>query len=350
MKPIIACVLFLFLTSSYSKTIEVNDFVGRKIKLNSNHQKIICLGPGALRIITYLNASHLVVGVEQFEKLRPKGRPYWLANKGLNMLPVIGPGGPAGIGRVPDLEKVLKVRPDVIFVTMMTKKKADLFQKEINIPVVVLSYGRFASFDEVVLDSIMLAGKIVGKEKRAKEIINFVKRLKDDLKKRSRNINLKKRVYIGAIGFKGGHGIESTDSSYIPFEWLNVLNVAQKIKMKGHHFINKEHLLTLNPDYIFIDGLGRALFLEDYKRRKTFYYNLSAFKNKKVFSLFPFNLYTTNIGTVFVNSYAIGKTLYPKEYEDIDLSKKAQEIYGFFVGKKVFFEMEKDFGKLLEIF
>ncbi len=44
--------------------------------------------------------------------------------------------------------------------------------------------------------------------------------------------------------------------------------------------------------------------------------------------------------------HAVGKILYPEAFPDIDLRKKADETFRFFVGAPVNDRMEKDFGVL----
>ena len=103
------------------------------------------------------------------EKNLPAGRPYWYANQALARLPVIGPGGPANINKDPDLEAVLSVKPQLIFITQTEPARVEALQRKLSIPVVLLSYGKVGSFDSVVYDSLRLVGKIMGVEKRAEK-------------------------------------------------------------------------------------------------------------------------------------------------------------------------------------
>lgn len=78
-------------------------------------------------------------------------------------------------------------------------------------------------------------------------------------------------MYLGAISAKGPHGITSTKAFFTPLNWLRVQNVADKIGKQGHLFIDKEMLLSWNPDYIFIDTGGLNLVREDYIKYREFY-------------------------------------------------------------------------------
>jgi iron complex transport system substrate-binding protein len=326
----------------------VVDLEKRTVEVPQNPERILCLGPGSLRLICYLGMTKKVAGAERFEKSPPVGRAYLWANPGLAKLPVIGPGGPAAINKEPDLEAVLKVNPQLIFISNMEPSKAEALQKKLNIPVVILSYGGFATFDDIVFDSLRLAGTILKAEKRAEEMVAFIEGARRDLLKRTEGYeeSKKPRVYIGGIGFRGTQGIESTDASYFPLDWVRARNLAKEVLPRGHAFVDREKILSWDPDLLFIDGGGLGNIRQDYQKKTEFYRHLKAFKNRKVFLLFPYNWYVTNIDTAVADAFAAGKILYPQSFADMDPKKKADEIYTFLLGKPVYPNLEKEFGEL----
>jgi iron complex transport system substrate-binding protein len=328
--------------------ITVTDMAKRIVKVPQNPQRIICLSSGTLRLIVYLGATDKVVGVEDFEKTRPSARPYILAHPELAKQPTVGPGGPASINKEPDLEAVLKVRPDVIFISYMEASNADALQKKLNIPVVVLTHGRFASFDELVYSSLRVAGKILKADQRAEEVIGYIENSRKDLLTRTKAIpeDKKPTVYVGAVGYKGVQGIESTDASFTPLEWVAAKNIAKTIAPKDHLFLDREKLLVLNPEIIFIDGGGLNLVKQDFEKKPEYYEGLKAFRENKVYLTYPFNYYVTNVSTAIADAYAVGKILYPASFEDVSPGAKADEIYTFLYGKPLYQQMEKDFGPL----
>ena len=328
----------------------VEDMVGRTVHLKAAPQRIVCVGPGALRLVVYLEAHDRLVGVEAMEKQHPAGRPYWLANPRFKTFPVIGPGGAGSINKKPDMEAVLRVRPDLIVATYLETAVADNVSATLNIPVLVLSYGELAVFDQQVYDSLRLAGNVLGRQDRAEAVIEFIQRVRKDLGRRTADVaaETKPGVYVGGIGYRGTHGIESTQRDYIPLEWNHAVNVAQRVKatIGSNVFVDKEVLLSLNPDVIFIDSAGLPLVMEDYRRKPDFYRALKAFEQKQVYTLFPFNYYTTNIDTAMADAYAIGKVLYPARFADVDLGAKADAIYTFLVGRPVYAAMQAEYGQL----
>ncbi len=347
--PVICLFIFGFtFLCNASPLIEITDMAGRSVKTPLDPERIICLGPGSLRLIVYLNAQSKVVGVEDMEKMNPDGRPYWIASPELHELPSCGPGGPAGTGKKPDLEKVLSLKPDVIFTTYMEDTMADDIQNTLNIPVILLSYGEYATFDEAVYKSLVTAGKILNRENRAKAVVEYIESLRKDFNSRTAHIDKNKRplVYVGGVGYRGSHGIESSEQSYIPFKWINADNAAERVKAStgSHVFMNKEMLLSLDPDVIFIDGGGISLVKDDFNKKPEYYRVLKAFREKQVYSLFPFNWYATNIGTALADACVIGKVLYPDEFKDMNPEYRANEIYRFLTGAPVYSQMAEYYG------
>lgn len=187
--------------------------------------------------------------------------------------------------------------------------------------------------------------KIIQREERAQEVIEFFAGAENDLLKRTENISddEKPEVYIGGLCAKGAHGIDSTSSNYAPFNAVNAKNVASSLDVAKQVFISKEQLLEWNPEIIFIDTGSYALIKEDYEKNSEYYESLDAFKNGKVYTQFPYNYYTTNYDIALANAYYIGKIVYPERFSDINIEEKSDEIYEFLVSKAVYSEMAENY-------
>jgi len=74
----------------------VEDILGRKVALPQEINRVVAIGPGMLRLVCYLNATDLLVGVEESETSWGfTGRDYAMAyGESFRNLPIIGPGGP----------------------------------------------------------------------------------------------------------------------------------------------------------------------------------------------------------------------------------------------------------------
>lgn len=320
---------------------QVTDLSGRTVEFSGTAERVVAIGPGSLRFVCYVNGANKVIGIENFEKASPSGRPYYMANSSLfSKLPVIGQGGP---GAQPDAERIVKIKPDVIFTCLTDKAQADKLQRKTGIPVVDLDYGTASTFSQEVYDSIKLVGKIIGEEKRAQEVVDYLEKCKKDLNDRTKDIpdSEKPSVYLGALCMYGCHGIDSTSAKYPPFEAVNAKNVVDETGQSGAVIIDREKILIWDPDIIFIDSGGYQLVLDDYKENPEFYKSLSAVKNGRVYGLLSYNWYWTNVETAVADAYYVGKVLYPDKFKDIDPVKKANEIYKFMVGKELYDEMAK---------
>ena len=336
-------------SQSDNEQVIVTDLLGREVSIPAAIERVVALGPGTLRLLAYAGNLDFVVGVEQMDADSPTGKPYMLANPDLAILPVIGQGGP---NNAPDPEKILTVSPDVIFTTYAFEPAtADELQSITGIPVVVLSYGgsgfgTTAIFDQTVQNSILLVGQICGTMGKAQAAVDFILQAQQDLEARTKDIPESERptVYVGGLGSRGTHGIESTQGQYALLDVIYARNVVDEIGESGSIMIDREMLLEWNPDFIFIDQGGFAAVLEDYQKNPTFYESLSAVQNSQIYTQLPYNYYNTNIGTAIADAYYLGKILYPDAFADVDPVQKADEIYQALLGQPVYIQMAAAFG------
>jgi iron complex transport system substrate-binding protein len=335
-----------------SQGITITDMMGREVTLDAPATSVIAIGPGALRLYVYAGNLDYVVGVEQMETGDVSGKPYMLANPDLATLPVIGQGGP---NNAPDPEKILTVAPDVIFSTYSTDAAAaDELQAQTGIPVVVINYGGFgvtSIFGENIQKSLMVIGQTIGDTTKAEASFAFIQQAREDLEGRTVDIadEDKPSVYVGGLGSRGAHGIESTQGTYALLDVIHANNVVDETGESGSVMIDKEKLLEWDPDYIFIDQGGYASVLEDYQNTPDFYNVLSAVKNGNLYSQLPYNYYSTNIDTAIADAYFLGKVIYPDAFADIDPAEKADEIYTGLLGVGVYEQMQEKFGGFGEL-
>ncbi|MBC7330823.1 MAG: iron ABC transporter substrate-binding protein [Synergistetes bacterium] len=341
-------IFFLLLSTVYaSEKVKVTDLYGREVEVPREAKRVIAIGPGALRLVVYLQALDKVVGVERAEKAwEVYTRPYRLANPQIAELPTIGVGGPDN--PQPNVEEILRVKPDVIFATVRPEYAQSL-QEKLNIPVLAINYGTLGNFrTKELFQSIRLMGKVLGKSERAEEVISYIENIVKDLNERTKDASKPSKVYVGGLGFKGRHGITSTSPTFPPFEVNNIVeeNIARKIEVSRHVFVDKEFLLKEQPEVIFLDLGNLHLVRQDYAKDKAFYRSLDAFRNGRVYGIYSFNFYNTNVEQALVDSYWVGKVLMPERFKDIDIKRKANEIYRFFVGKELYEEISSKYGEL----
>jgi len=334
-------------SSTSSGYIEVVDFANRTVKVPNNVSRIVALGPGMLRLVAYLNATDLLVGVEASEQLwDPLGRDYAMAYAELfKKLPVVGLGGP----RNPlDPEKIRAVRPDLVIVHKLYAQMYDpnRLSREVDAPVIVLDYGRAGYLDiGSIKQALRLLGKVLHREERADELCRYIDELVNDLEKRTEGIKEKPSVYIAAVSYKGRQPFTSSQSPFPPLTLINTSSIVDEVAVKpGFISVDFEYLLRKQPNIIFIDLNNLDIVVQDFKKDPSKYCALNAFRGERVYTILPFNYYHTNVATALADAYYIGKVLYPSRFADVDPVEKANEIFRVFLGKPLYGEFIKDYG------
>ena len=311
--------------------------LGRQVTVPSDVERIVAIRAGTLRLLLYMETADMIVGIEEGDARSE--RPYLTPFPELRNLPVIGPI------MVGDAELILNVRPDVIFTSYSTVGEANALQQKTGIPVIALECPEMATAArDTLYASLRLIGKVLNKKERADTLINYMETMIAELEKRTANIpeNNKLSVYVGGVQYSGAKGITSTQPYFPPFTFTNAANVASELEKRviSHvrgTFIDKEQLLLWNPDVIFIDETGLILSLEDIKTGRGLE-GLKAFQTGNFYALLPYNNYAINYEMVLINSWFVGKTLYPEIFSDIEIGEKGNEISEMFFGKRVFDE------------
>ena len=325
-----------------SKSIELTDMEGRKIQLKGDIKRVVAIG-SALRLYTYVAGADKLVGVERKQQSVATGRPYIMANPSLENLPIIGEGHPDD----PDPELIMQVDPDVVIAgDIMDRKTLEQMQKRTGVPVVITSQGNADAFDETLYRAIRIIGMITAKEKRAENLIRYMKNCKTELVELTRHIPEMEKpgIYVGGLSYKGIHGIESTACRSPLLMAIGARNVVDELKGTASVMIDKEKLIEWDPDIIVIDANGLEVVKQDYKKNSAFYQILSSVKHGRVYRQLPEVSYYRNIETAIADIYFIGKLLYPKAFKNIDPKLKADEIYTFMLGMPLYDEMAKLYG------
>ena len=314
-------------------------------------ERILCSGSGCLRLATYLQVQDRAVGVEDIERrhLPVDPRPYFLAHRELQKLPLIGEF--RGFTR-PELVLALPRQPQGILKTDPENgTPARKLQEATGIPVLPLKYGNLTGHRDDLYASLRALGRATGRQTRAEEVIRFTERTIQDLARRTRNLppQSQPRCYVGGVSFRGAHGLLSTETDYPPFVFLGVDNVVTKSGAKGatRTNVNREDLLRWNPRVLFVDlstlGSPAGTSALDDLRSDPLWRDLAAVREGRVYGVLPYNWYTQNFECILANAYFVGKVLFPERFRDVDPRKKADEIFRFFVGKPVFAEMDRSF-------
>ncbi len=352
--PVLVCALCLLSGPSRAADARtITDARGESMTIPDKVERVICSGPGCLRLLTYLQAQDMAVAVDDIETKRKAfdARPYALAHPEFKKLPLFGEF--RGHDN-PELIAALNPAPQVIFKTYSTMgTDPKTLREKTGLPVVVLDYGDLGKNRPALYAALRLMGEVLGKKDRAEAVIAFFDTTIADLDARVKDLpkDQRKTCYVGGIAKKGPHGLLSTEPNYSPFELAGCVNVAREAgENLDHAAVAKEKLLVWDPAFLFID-LATAQMGDTagglYEiRTDPVFAGLSAKASGQVYGLLPYNWYTTNYGSLLADAYFIGKTVNPEKFADVDPAAKADELYRFLVGKPVFAEMSEAFGGL----
>ncbi|MCX7991712.1 MAG: ABC transporter substrate-binding protein [Proteobacteria bacterium] len=318
--------LFIFLTilyanESHSKKIEVTDFRGKKITMNKPAQRVVCLIESALTGIYMIGAQDTIVGISTNIYSGDVFSQYSVLDERIKNKKIPAPGN----WDFGNLESIIALKPDIVIVWSEQKELIENIEKY-NIPV----YGVFIKKIDDVYKEIEDFGKIFGKEKIAKELIDKTSKEIAKIKKDTSKIDKRKKVY-----FMWAQSIFNTScGDSIVNELIEIaggVNVCKEI-YKEHVVINVEKLKEWDPDVIIMwfnekkdpnDIINEPLLK-----------GIRAVKNKEVYeykNIFYYDMWTLK----FIYAIkAMSKYIYPERFK-IDLNNEAKRIMRDFYRKDI---------------
>ncbi|MBS4846032.1 MAG: ABC transporter substrate-binding protein [Burkholderiales bacterium] len=328
---IVLCSLYS-LSAYASRTVE--DQLGRTVTIPDQVNRAVVLQHQTLNIANQLDANSQIVGVLKSWK-KQLGQDYVRLDPALEKMAT--PGDLTSV----NMEELLKVKPDVVFVTNYAPKEMIQQIADAGIPVIGISLrvgpkGEASKLNPTLKDDakayteglrqgIELIAYVFNKQENGKELINATfahsKYLEDKISKIKESE--RPRVYVanpdlvtyGSGKFTG-----------VFLEAGGAYNVAAKT-IKGYKQVSMEDVLKWNPEMILIQN--RYPQVGSQIKNGAEWQNVKAVKDDKVF-LMP--QYAKTWGYPQPEAIGIGelwlaKTLYPEQFKDLDLDKLVQGWY-----------------------
>lgn len=326
-----------FATTAWAATTEVTDAIGRKVKVNTPVQRVVVnFNYEEFTAVAGKDAWAKVVGISRapWEGWRPViFQRYSAVIPNLQTMPDVGHSDDGTFSA----EKVIALKPDVVFMAEWTFKSLQTAREQIEaagIPVVVIDYN--AQLLERHLASTRVMGKVMGAEARAEELATMYEREYNSIMARvSKAVKgPKQKVYVEL----GQAGPETVGNSYSGTMWGKIITLlgAENLadgKLPGPWGpLNPEAVIAANPDLIFLAG---SSWVNKPKAVKTGYQADAATTRA---SLTPYvqrpgwdRLQAVQSGRVyaiehglcrtlfdFVAMQYIAKQLYPDAFRDVD--------------------------------
>ncbi|WP_068836186.1 ABC transporter substrate-binding protein [Polaromonas jejuensis] len=336
MRALLCTLATLFALGSWAATTEITDALGRKVVVRTPVQRVVInFNYEEFTAVAGKDAWAKVVGISRapWEGWRPAiFKRYSAVIPNLQAMPDVGHSEDGTFSA----EKVIALKPDVVFMAEWTYKSLQTAREQIEavgIPIVVIDYN--AQLLERHLSSTRALGKVMGTEARAEELAQLYEReYKNVLARVAKAGGPRKKVYVEL----GQAGSETVGNSYSGTMWgkivttLGAENLADG-KLPGPWGpLNAEGVLAANPDLIFMAGSSwvnkpKAVrmgydatpeatrkSLEPYVQRPG-WANLRALKTGELHAI-EHGLCRTLFD--FVAMQYIAKRLYPDAFRDVD--------------------------------
>ena len=337
------------------KPIEITDVSGQTVTLKKPAERVVVqlsATGGAFMTIAALEGKDVaktIVGMDSYlSKFRTDMWDHYKTDvPELEKIPLIGNVN----DKTFDVEKVIALNPDVIFIPLYVKDQYEADYKPkmdaAGIPTIYIDYH--AEKLENHQKSIEAIGKALGKEDRAEEIKKFYTDHYNNVMDRLSKITKPKPTIYIETGNEGPEGLGYAYNDKVAWGALATKvrgDLITKDVVKSAGPVNPEFILERNPDIIMIMGsywpkkptsmrLGfdtdeahSQELLKAFTTERQGWPELKAVKDKKVYSAhhgLPREVYD-----VAVFEY-LAKTFYPEEFNDVDPEATLKEFYDKFL-------------------
>lgn len=317
------------------ESFKVIDSAGREVEIGKKVEKIADLTVvDGVRTLIELEAEGLLVGIsnqshQMFNSQGTYGKNYIIVSKAA---PELKDLSVVGNVKEPNIEMIMSLKPDVIFIDSRAKNFADDIQRQTNIPVVCV--GSYGSFN---YEMFTMLGKIADREERANELVEFtqnkVKLVTDIIKEIPED--KRKSLFYWSHPFSGN--APKTNGHYEAFELAGGKNVASEEEMvpKGVYEVTKEQIVAWDPEFIFLHSPFKEDFegwlsRDEVKNDEVIKGTRAAVKDK-IYNL-KGEFGGWDIATELTEVFYIAKILYPEKFPNLDVQKEGDEILKNFYG------------------
>ncbi|EJO5348000.1 ABC transporter substrate-binding protein [Clostridium botulinum] len=310
-------------TKEESKTVSIKDTRGIEVTVPKNPKRVVVMNSSIAEIIYCLGAGDKIVGVCNSIKF-----PEALAKK-----------SKVGTAFKPDIEKVLELKPDIVFGYGKYVKK-EVVQK------MQASGTKFVSLDGFKINSlcsdIKVLGEIFNKKEKADEYIAFINKNINMIKERIKNIKPEEKVKVYWESHLDYKSVAKGSGGDEVLNLAGVENLAGKEPV-AYPQVSKEWIVDKNPQVIIKVpktkipfGYGKTDIkpIEAYKQRlttRTGWNKIDAVKNNKVY-LISSKIATSARGIVGI--CYVAKWCYPDKFKDVEPEKIHKELLEKFYNVK----------------
>jgi len=290
--------------------ITVTDMRDRTVTVPNDVDRIVCLSAGSLRFVEYLGAVDMVVGIDKKDSTLDEN--YYKATYHIAY-------DVTHIDEVSEDSKVIISTGAQLIISSETDvSKLNDLQEKTGIPTIgINAEGSNTVAGDVFKKNIELLGKVLGKEDRAKELIDGVASMITEITG-MRDISTKVgdvKCYIGGLTYyMTEKGLYETTGNFEPFTLTGLVNVMPDVKEGLPYPTSEKTLVMANPDYMFVDGTTLTDSKTRFDSDRNILSDITAVKEGNIYSLFCEKYYGTNWESELMNSYYIGNLIDPTAF------------------------------------
>jgi len=227
--------------------------------------RVVSLSPNLTSIITELGCEKNLVGITRFCKINQRKNPPEIIGDYLS----------------PNLEKIVSLKPDVVF---LLKSQKQIEEKISKFGIRTISVGNDTIAE--IRESILKIGDELKKQGDAKTIVN---KIDESIKKNKKVVNKRVRVV-----FVVGRERDDLTQIYVAGKGTFIDEIIEagggeniiQTSFTAYPIISKEVLLKLNPDVILDSSAEASLTEQEIERQLNIWRKLSTLKavrEKKIY-------------------------------------------------------------------
>ena len=306
------------------KKLTLIDMADRIVTVPRPLERIVSTFPEETRVIVEVGGVDKLVGVSSY-LIMDNYAPNFIMLTAYPQLKEL-PG--VGSYREPNLEQIVTLNPDVVISGNSGPDKANIIQEKTGIPTVALSAKFDYKGEGGAFEAYRLAGKVIGNEERAEELISFISEEFDKVLAVTSKIPDNERVRVYYLCF----GLTRPYCAYAPIEIAGGINVA-RTGSESVITVSKEQIIAWNPDIILIHSTSKSHTIgtiEDILSDSDLQ-SMNAVKNGKVY--YSKGGYVGgNPTTAVTEAPYMAKLFYPEKFEDLDVEEEGNRILEMFYG------------------
>lgn len=324
----VPAIIFLvaLVTAVQSQAGEVTDMFGRKFTISDRPQRVYSASPPTTNLLYAIDPGMLAglnTPVRSWEKK--------YLRKSMQELPVLG--GWFGQSNTPNIEMILRAKPEVIIIQNFgdaTDSKTNVsIMKAVQAPVISINLTTVFDYPE----AITFLGRLLGRESRARELAFYAQKVIADIAAFSATIPEQRKVSVYYA--EGLDGLNTDCDKSMHTELINLaggrnVHRCEARDVFGMEKISLEQIMLYNPDVIFV--------MEGAFYRKVFadprWQQIKAVRDKKVYLIpnQPFNWFDRPPSFMrLLGAKWVANLLYPDRYK-VDMIKETQRFFKLFLG------------------